>query len=102
MEFDVIVSNNSEVVFKVNGEVDLLSISGLRNSMKDYLEKDNCKTVIIDLADVPYIDSSGVSLLLSIQKMSEKNGKEFIIKSPSEPVQNILQLVKLDSYFKFK
>ena len=52
--------------------------------------------VIFDLADVDYIDSSGVGMLIYFKGFFEKERKGYYIKSPSETVSKIFAISSLD------
>ncbi len=54
--------------------------------------------VIIDFSKVDYLDSSGMGMLLSLQKKSQ--GKELRLCGLNNTVLNLLKLTKLDTIFK--
>jgi anti-sigma B factor antagonist len=54
--------------------------------------------VIIDFSKVDYLDSSGMGMLLSLQKKSQ--GKELRLCGLNDAVSNLLKLTKLDTIFK--
>ena len=54
--------------------------------------------VIIDFSKVDYLDSSGMGMLLSLQKKS--SGKELRLSGLNDSIFNLLKLTKLDSIFK--
>jgi anti-sigma B factor antagonist len=55
-------------------------------------------TVIIDFSKVDYLDSSGMGMLLSLQKKSKD--KELRLCGLNDAVANLLKLTKLDTIFK--
>ena len=55
--------------------------------------------LIIDMADVSYIDSSGLNLLLILLTKSRNIGGETVLINLSTLVQNLLIVTKLNSIF---
>jgi anti-anti-sigma factor len=54
---------------------------------------------LLDLAAVEFIDSTGVGLLIRLQKKVRASGKQLILLAPSENVQRALKLMNLQSFF---
>jgi anti-anti-sigma factor len=48
--------------------------------------------VTIDLAEVTFIDSTGLSVLMDAHFEAERNGWEFSIRSPSAAVLRVVDL----------
>lgn len=64
----------------------------------DALSKD-VKFCLIDISDVRYINSSGVGVLITmLTKFRNKSGELYLIK-PSEHVQKLLIITKLQGIF---
>lgn len=54
------------------------------------------RQVLLDLADVSYLDSSGVGWLLTCHKRIKQAGGRFIVHSYSPIVSNVLRVLKLE------
>lgn len=54
---------------------------------------------LIDLSAVEFIDSTGVGLLIRLQKRARCVGQQLIILSPTENVRRALQLMRLEEFF---
>jgi len=52
--------------------------------------------LLLDLAEVSYIDSTALGLILRIFRETKSNGSEFCLLAPSERVHGLLQAMKLD------
>ncbi len=72
--------NNRVAILKVCGEVDIHSAKSLRKEFEKLLFAE--KDILLDLSQTDYIDSIGLSLLISFQKRQCKNGNLFGICSP--------------------
>ena len=58
-------------------EIDLDQSPIVRENIKDLFEK--CKTVSVDLANVSYIDSSGIAALVEGMQTGKKEQKNFTL-----------------------
>ena len=56
-------------------------------------------TVLMDLGDLSFMDSSGLSLLLRMMKFVEANGGQFLISRLSPTAKRIIELGGLSNWF---
>jgi anti-sigma B factor antagonist len=80
---DLIGENNSAAVLSVVAEA---------------LEK-KIKVCIVDISDLRYINSSGIGLLITILTKFRNKGGEVYLMKPSENVQKLLVITKLNAIF---
>ncbi|MDB6003793.1 MAG: Anti-sigma factor antagonist [Prosthecobacter sp.] len=55
--------------------------------------------VIIDCAGSQFIDSTGLGLLMRMQKRCRQSGKHLVLTSTSQAVLKLLQITRLNSFF---
>jgi anti-sigma B factor antagonist len=61
--------------------------------------EEKIKTCIVDISGLRYINSSGIGLLITIlTKFRNKSGEVYLMK-PSESVQKLLVITKLNAIF---
>ena len=64
------------LILKVRGEVDLHSSPDLRTSLLALLQSTGAKKLVLNLADVPYMDSSAIAVMVeALQKLRKTGGK---------------------------
>ena len=90
------------------GEVHVLDISGkitlgegtmaVRNTVRDLL-KAGSKKIILNLAEVNYVDSSGIGELVSAYTMVTNQGGKLILVSLHQKIRELLQITKLMTVF---
>lgn len=86
-----------EISFK--GDVTLEHSFDFKDEIKDRIAKEDCNQVIIDLHDVPFMDSSGLGMLISFFKdINEKQGT-IVFYGVHDYLKKLLALVKLDQVF---
>ena len=82
-------------------EIDLDTSPTVRENIKDLLN--STKIVEVNLANVSYIDSSGIaSLIEGMQMTKELTGKEFHLVNVSNEVMKVIELAHLDKIFSIK
>lgn len=77
------------VLMRVCGDLDMDSAASLRTVLEPLL----AKSVEMDLANVTFIDSSGVNVLLSHHERCRAAGGRLVVLHPSRAVRQILQLL---------
>jgi len=82
----------------LGGEVDLSWSQQVRRAVLDALSASD--SVAVDLSAVGYIDSSGIAALVEGFQTARGRGKSFVLLSPSDAVQAVLRLARLDKVFR--
>lgn len=83
----------------VSGEVDMESSPKLRDEIKKAVKK-RPPYIKLKMNGVPYIDSSGIAVLIEGMKWCRKDNVEFALVAISDNVRGVLQLSKLLPVFK--
>ena len=70
----------------------------LRQKVKDLIDA-GTKKLIVDFADVPYIDSTGLGFLAGARVTAQNAGTRLVLASLNPHVRKILDDVKLTQFF---
>lgn len=84
-------------VAAVVGDLDLHVSHDLRERLSALINEH--PTVVVDLARVTGIDSSGVASLLEAMQRANRRAKKFALAAASEPVLRVLRMARLDKIF---
>src|SRR4051812_49625256 len=87
-------------VFSPEGAIDLHVSPELRASLRSIIDDEKPKRLVVDLSHVPYIDSSGIAVLIGAMQSLEHEGGVFLLAGAQDGVQMILESAKLDQYFR--
>jgi anti-sigma B factor antagonist len=90
----------SPSIFSPTGAIDLHVSPELRTSLREIIDGEKPKRLIVDLSQVPYIDSSGIAVLIGAMQSLQLEGGVFLIAGAREGVRMIFESAKLDQYFK--
>lgn len=81
-------------VAHLSGSVDLYTVDQARAELTRALaDAEEC--VIVDLADVTYLDSIGVGALLDAAREARELGTRFVLRQPPDRVRRVLELLGL-------
>lgn len=87
------------VIAAIRGEIDLHNSPEVRTELLDMLQKNEPKKLILNLSQVPYMDSSAIAVLVeSLQKMRKIGGKIFLTDLQPR-VKGLLEIARLDTIF---
>lgn len=82
----------------VSGEVDMSSSPAVRNTLTP-LFKPGMKAVVINLAQVSYMDSSGIATMVEGLQQSMKRGIHFRLAELNPSVWDVFKLARLETLF---
>lgn len=58
-------------------------------------------SMILDLTDVPYIDSAGIGALVGAYVTHEKQGRKLALVGVTQRVRNTMQVTRVEQFFRF-
>ncbi len=93
-------TRSSLSIFAPEGAIDLHVSPELRASLRTIIDDEKPKRLVVDLSNVPYIDSSGLAVLIGAMQSLELEGGIFLLAGAQEGVRMILESARLDQYFR--
>lgn len=85
-------------IVDVAGEIDLHKSNEFQHDLLSVLDEKPHK-IVINLADVTYMDSSGVASLVKLLSRTRSTSSSLCLLSPTLKVMSVLQITRLDSVF---
>jgi len=99
VDLDVDVRAESGVfVVRAQGEIDVWTADILRQSLRD-VQSEGEPRVIVDLSEVPFVDSTGIGVLVGALKRSREAGGSLQLVVTSDGVRKVLRITSLDQVF---
>ena len=86
-------------VISLEGEIDLHVSPRIAATLTSAV-KEKPHNLIVDLAKVSYIDSSGLAVLIEAMQSIEKYGGKFALAGLQENVKPIFEIARLDQVFR--
>jgi anti-sigma B factor antagonist len=97
--FAIVVSRVADDVqhVAVSGELDFSEAAGLGSTLEQ-LRADGSCWFVLDLADLTFIDSSGINALVVAAKATSASGGALIVAAARQHVQRVFEIVKLSEF----
>lgn len=98
-DLDITGSDEGDfTVLRLVGDVDVSSAGRLRDALARLIT-DTSGKVLVDLTDVPFLDSTGIGVLVARLKQQRGNGGELALVAPSERLLRGFRITGLDRVF---
>jgi len=85
-------------VHEPDGAIDITNSVDLRERMLTQTE-DGARAIVLDMSSVRYVDSSGLSALVSVATALEKKNGSLILCDVDPAVLKVLEMTRLTEYF---
>lgn len=87
-----------QTVLSVKGEVDMYSAPTLRDRLSDLIDSGH-HTVVVDLSDVGFLDSTGLGTLVAARQNATERGGSLPLVCDHERVLKLFRITGLDAVF---
>ncbi|MDQ6817818.1 MAG: STAS domain-containing protein [Actinomycetota bacterium] len=82
-------------VLTLGGELDLAACPELEEELDQAL-RSQVSLVLVDLRELDFMDSTGLSALVRAHQRAEQNGQRFVLVNGSHQVQRLLSLTGME------
>jgi anti-anti-sigma factor len=93
LQIEVTQTEGAPVLLALGGELDLVSSTAFTRAVAD-LQQLQPARVVIDLAGLTFVDSSGVNALVQAVRAVEADGGGAVLAAPSPPTLRILEITR--------
>jgi anti-anti-sigma factor len=83
----------------LKGEFDISTASSLRHSLYDGTESE---VVVGDLAEVSFMDSSGLRALLDVRAKLEADGRRLVLEQVPDQVRRLFEVAGITDLFELR
>jgi len=90
---------SKSVIASIRGEIDLHNSPDLRGTLLELLTKHEPKRLVLNLSQVPYMDSSAIAVLVEALQKIRKSGGRIFLTDLQPRVKGLLEIARLDSIF---
>jgi anti-sigma B factor antagonist len=96
LELEFEGGDGAPLITHARGDLDLEGASPFLRETLDELQCHAARDVILDLADVGFVDSSGLRGVMRLHHEVRRRGGDVVVHTPSRPVRQLLTLAGLD------
>jgi anti-sigma B factor antagonist len=87
--------DNGVAVVTVTGDVDVATCATLRDSLLQEVADENFRGLVVNLAGVSFIDSTGIGVLVGVWRRTKATDGSLALASPSRQAQSVLDATGL-------
>jgi anti-anti-sigma factor len=88
-----------KVIIKLAGRFDFNDHRSIKAAYEPPLQQTEIKKLEIDLADIEYLDSSALGMLMLMRERVLAAGKSVVLSKPSKTVAQILDIANFSKLF---
>ena len=85
-------------ILKPIGDIDLSRAPSFRFQLGE-AQRSEPTRLVVNLVEVPYMDSSGVATLIEAMGVARRNGSKLILCALQERVRSVFEIARLDTVF---
>lgn len=90
-------NGGSTKIFQLKGPLVISNLFDFQSAMRGCQAPD----LVLDMKEVPYIDSSAVGVLVGAYVSRDKAGRSLLLVGVNERVRTILRVTKVEQFFEF-
>lgn len=91
-----------DVVVEIRGELDMATAPHLQRGLADLIDDQGNQSIVIDLRDLAFIDSSGLTVLARAQSNAHAHGGALLLEHLRPNVKRVLEISGLLSLFRVR
>ena len=97
LEIEKVDDSSGTAVIRLHGPLLLGNFFPLQSMVR----ADTSDLLILDLADMPYIDSAGIGCLVGAHVSRENSGRKMVLVGANDRLLTSLKVTKVDNLFSF-
>ena len=101
LEVETRQADNGATVVAPTGRLDVAGAPALKDAIGEVVTKDGSPRVVIDMAGVSFVDSTGLGSVISALKQIRGSQGELRLAAPNQQVRVVLELTTLDRVFPY-
>jgi anti-sigma B factor antagonist len=91
----VVETQNGHVMIRAAGELDLSSAPSLSTAAENAFA-DGSQVLMLDLSGITFMDSTGISAVLTAHRAAEARGAVVAVIAPSDIAMRVLQIIGVE------
>lgn len=95
------VRDRDEVAVVIVGELDLASVEELERAVAELIQAESGR-IVVDLRGIDFIDSTGLSVLISLRNDAKRNGRALTLVPPASAARRIFQITGTRGLFDWR
>jgi anti-anti-sigma factor len=98
LDHTIDIDEGGIAIVRLTGRIDITSANNLKQVLADHIGAGHSR-LVVDLQSVSFVDSSGLSALVSGLRLARRAGGDLRLAAPGEQPKAVLGLTSLDQVF---
>jgi anti-sigma B factor antagonist len=94
---DIAGPKDGQRILRLTGPLVLTTLFDFQSKVRS----DTSRTLMLDLTNVPYVDSAGIGALVGAYVTHQKDGRSLYLIGVNQRVQDALQVTRVKQFFQF-
>jgi anti-sigma B factor antagonist len=94
---EIIPTGNGQRIIQLSGPILLSNFFPFQSLVRG----STSPSLILDLTQVPYIDSAGIGALVGAYVTHQRDGRNLALVGVTQRVRNTMQVTRVEQFFKF-
>ncbi|MFR0880567.1 MAG: anti-sigma factor antagonist [Oscillospiraceae bacterium] len=91
-----IINDENKLTAVLSGEIDHHIAKELRRDIDFAVREFQPEELVLDFAEVGFMDSSGIGLVMGRYKLMKETGGKVIVKNPQNQIKKVMRLSGID------
>ena len=91
---EIVERSDERVAARLNGDLDIVNAEDVKRDLTEVLEA-GPKSLVLDLGEVRFVDSSGLGTLVAIHRYADTAGSTFTLRRVPPQVQRLFEITRL-------
>jgi len=87
------------LILQMTGEIVMDGVAEIKADLERLAGESPQPALVVDLAGVTFMDSSGVGLLIGLRRICLERGKAMSVGNPSPSIKKLLDMLRLTDFF---
>ncbi len=94
---DVPGPKDGQRILRLTGPLTMSTLFDFQSKVRT----DNSQVLLLDFANVPYVDSAGIGALVGAYVTHEKDGRSLYLVGVNDRVHSALKVTRVEQFFRF-
>ena len=101
LETEIRKGEPQHAVVTLAGELDTSNVGQLYEELAE-LSREDVRHITIDVAELEFVDSTGLSAIIAAHKRAEASGGELLVLAPSHDLRRLFEITGIDNYLNIR
>jgi anti-sigma B factor antagonist len=92
---EIVEQSTGSAAARLAGDLDIVTSGDVKRELAQLVDAGHT-SLVLDLSDVGFVDSSGLGALVAIHRHAESQGGRFAVRAVPPQVQRLFQITRLD------